>query len=154
MTRPGLTLIEAVAAVAILAIAVPPSVAMLADASRSRAAGAGAERAMWVAAAALETVAADVASPSPELGFDALADSAAYLDHPTAGLHARLADLHAFAQGVGVSFEVTIGPLVGPAGVATGSATTDVFRAVTVEAAWPGARGAQSLAVSRLVVKR
>ncbi|MFG0274034.1 MAG: hypothetical protein ACF8QF_03145 [Phycisphaerales bacterium] len=152
MTRRALTLIEAAAAVAILAIAVPPSVAMLADAARHRAGSAGAERAMWVAGAVLETIAADVASADPDLGFDALADSAAYIDGAVDGLRARLTDLETFADAAGIEFDITIGPLVGHEGTVTGS--DDRFRIVSVDASWPGARGAQSLTLSRMVRAR
>jgi len=155
MTQPnrhrGLTLIEAVAAVAILAIAVPPSVAMLADAAQVRAASASAERAMWLAGAVLETVAADNASAHDDFGFDAFDDAAAYLNDPTTGLHARLDEIASWAADAGMSYTVTIGPLVGPSGVPTGDAAADVFRPVTVEATWTGARGVRTLALSRLV---
>ena len=147
----GLTLIEAVAAVAILAIAVPPSVAMLADAAQVRAASAGAERAMWLAGAGLAPVAADAASGHEDLGFAALDDPSAYLDDPTTGLHARLGEIASWASNAAMQYEVTIGPLVGPAGVATGDASENVFRAVTVEVVWPGARGARTLTLSRMV---
>lgn len=152
MTRRALTLIEAAAAVAILAIAVPPSVTMLADAARRRAGSAGAERAMWIAAALLDSVAADVASADPDRGFDALADAATYLDSAGDGLYDRLADLESFATGAGIDFTITIGPLVGHEGVATGP--DDRFRIISVDASWPGALGAQSLTLSRMVRER
>lgn len=147
----GLTLIEAVAAVALLAIAVPPSVAMLADAARVRAAGANAERAMWFAGAVLETVAADAASAHEDLGFDAFANTSTYLNHASTGLHARLAATTAWAASAGMSHTVTVGSLVGPSGVATGDANADVFRIVTVEVTWTGARGVRTLTLSRMV---
>lgn len=130
--RRGVTLLEAVLVVLVLAIAVPAAMSMIAEANEARRQGADAARAVTLAQGVLEHIIADVNSAEPGLGFGALADPAAYLSAPTTGLYDRLDALAAPYAAAGMTYDVTIGALANAAGTVTGDAGQDVFRAVTV----------------------
>lgn len=148
----GFTLLETVAAVIVLAVAVPATMGALTDAADARRDGATALRAATLARAALEHVLADVHSGAPGLGFDALSDSAAYVDAPVTGLMARLAPTLEAYEAFAMGCEVRVSGLVDYSGAATGSPASDVCRDVTVVVTFPALRnGAKELRVSARV---
>lgn len=136
--RRAFTLIEAIAVIVVLGVAAPGLAFTLLDAARARASAEQAERAVWLATAALETVIADARSDAPGLGFGALADGEAYVGGE-GGLLERMA--WAGAAAPGATLEVEVSGLVGPEGVATGDGGQDVFRYVRSRVAWTSAAG-------------
>lgn len=149
--RPGFTLFETIAAIVVLAIALPPVLLLMKDGAAARQTSVQSERATWLANAVMEHIAADVTSNAAGLGFDALADSATYLNDPSTGLQARLQSIDTFYQSVGVSYTVSIGPLVDSTGTTTGDPNLDVFRIITVTSSWSGPGGSASFPISRYV---
>jgi type II secretory pathway pseudopilin PulG len=150
--RRGFTLIEAVIVVLALGISLPTTLIWLEEANQRRAEGVNQTRASALASLVMEHVLADVASREPGLGFDALADSATYLNHPTSGLTARLAPMTSTYSSMGMIYAVGIGGLVSKSGVATGDATQDLFRVVTVTGSFTGADGTPRTAVMQSMV--
>lgn len=149
MKRRGFSLLETLAVMVVLAIAVPPASMMLADAGRARRDAVMMARATWLATGVLEHVLADVNSPAAGLGFDALDDSATYLDDATTGLYARLDSMMSFYDALGLSATVTIGPLADASGAVTGDADQDLFRTITVNVSWTDSKGeARTLALA------
>lgn len=137
--RRGSTLIEAVAVVVVLALAVPPVLGWMDRASRDQADVVSAMRATHLAQSVLEQVLADCAA-SGSIGFDSLAEPD-YLSRAVTGLRPRLEPVaQAFAP-AGVEYDVTIGPLVSGTGLSTGQPTLDRFRRVVVTATAPSATG-------------
>ncbi len=150
----GFTLLETVAAVIVLAVAIPATMGSLSDAANARRDGATALRAATLARAAMEHVLADVHSGAPGLGFDALSDSAAYVEAPVTGLMARLAPTLEAYEAFAMGCEVRVSGLVDYSGVSTGSAEADVCRDVTVVVTFPALRnGAKEMRVSARVTE-
>ena len=145
--RPGVTLIEAVIAVVVLAIAVPPTLSMLMDASAVRADAVAATRATSYAQAVMEQVLADACSSDASLGFDAFADGGAY----AAGLTSRLAAVMAAYTPFGMTHEVVMSPLTAASGVSTGDPTLDVYRVVTVNVHFTDATGSSTLTIQHFL---
>lgn len=145
MSRPtrrhAFTLIEAVAAVVVLALLIPPTITMLSEAANARGDAIGLARGTALADAVLEHVIADVSSTDPALGFDALADADTYLDDPSDGLSARIAPLTQPYTAAGLSYSVTIGELVDQTGIASGDTAADIYRFVTVRVKIPSTTG-------------
>lgn len=139
--RRGFTLIEVVIAVLVLAIAVPPTLGLLDSASASRADTVNSTRATILASSVLESVLADIASTDDSLGFNALADSAAYLGTPTTGLYDRLEDSLSTYAKYGFSYSVEIGELVSVDGTVSAIAGENIFRVVTVRVVYPSGIG-------------
>lgn len=140
-TRRGFTLIEAIAAVVILAALVPTTALVMLDATRARHDALAVNRASWLAQAVMENVIADINSPSPDLGMDALGDPAAYVGAPGTGLAERLGVISSFYASRGVTWSLSIGPPVNAVGAATGDDTQDVYRLVTVNVQWTNSKG-------------
>jgi len=138
--RRGFTLMEAIAALVVLGILIPPTVAMMRDAARSRVDAVSLTRATWLAAAVMEQVIADV--NSEQFGLGVLADQAAYLTSPGTGLEARIADVTSLYASAGLGWSLSIGELVSASGAATGDADRDVYRMVQVRVEWD-ARGGE-----------
>jgi len=150
--RRGFTLIEAVVVVVLLGIAIPPTLMLMEDAAADRADEVNIARATTFATGVLEQVIADAYSRDALLGFAALSDPGTYLSAPGSGLNDRIADIRDGYEPLGFSYAVSIGGLVGPEGVATGDAESDVFRLVTVTVTAPSAReGSVDLSVSTMV---
>lgn len=124
-----------------LGIAVPVSVSWMQVSAADRADATNSLRATAMATAIAEHVIADSVSTATGLGMDAFSDPAAYMDTPATGLRARLAGHLDVYAGAGFSYDITIGGLVGPKGVATGDTSLDVCRRVSLTVNFPGARG-------------
>ena len=139
--RRAFTLVESLAVVVVLSIAIPPAVSMMADAARAQADSVSTTRATWFATALLEQVIADVNSDDAGLGFAALADSNVYLTTPKVGFNDRNGPLIAHYSGLGLTHSVLIGDLADAGGVVTGDADEDVFRTITVGVAWTTLKG-------------
>lgn len=128
----GVTLVEAVIVVLVLAIAVPASMSMISEGNESRRQSADVARAITLASGVLEQIMADSISADASLGFDALSDSAAYLSTTTTGLYDRLDPLTSVYTDAGMAYAVTIGALSDSSGTATGDSNQDLFREITV----------------------
>lgn len=146
----GFTLLEAVAAIVVLGVLVPPSVSMLRTAAVTRAGSIDTMRATWLAQAVMEQVIADVSSPATGMGMSALTSSSTYVDTATTGLRARLVGVTA-GYPSGFTWTLTIGGLVGPAGTATGSSTTDIYRYVRVNVTWATPHGSKTFTTGALL---
>lgn len=148
--RAGFTLMEAIVAIVVLGVVVPPSVSMLHTAASARAGSIDTIRGTWIASAVMEQVIADVSSGHAGLGMGTLADATAYVETPGTGLRARLEPVME-GYPAGFSWTLSIGSLVGPAGTVTGDAARDVYRLVQVNVSWTGARGAETYTAGALV---
>lgn len=143
--RRGSTLIEAVAVVVVLALAVPPVLGWMDRASREQADAIAAARGTLLAQSVLEQVLADCAATG-EISFDSLGEPD-YLTRAVGGLRPRLDPIAQTFASAGVEYDVVIGPLVAASGATTGQPERDIFRRVTVTATAPSATG-PSLAIS------
>lgn len=141
MRRRGISLIEAVVCVLLLAVAVPPAVEALQSAGDHRVDSVSATRAVLLATMVLETVIADNASAEPGLGFAAFEDPQVYLNDPVTGLYARLADHAEPHARSGLGFSVEIGPLVSTSGAPSPEAHENIFRTITVRVRLPSGGG-------------
>lgn len=139
--RRAFTLVESLAVVVVLSVAIPPAVSMMVDSARAQADSVKQTRATWYATAVLEHVIADVNSDDAGLGFDALADSNAYLTTPKTGLDDRILGISAYYNGLGLTHTVQIGALSDANGVVTGDAGQDIFRTITVGITWTTLKG-------------
>lgn len=150
--RRATILLETMIAIVMLAFVVPATVAWMQDAAADRADAVNSLRASAYATAIAEHIIADAVSTAPALGMDAFTDPTAYLDTPDTGLRARMIATGAAYQMLNFNFDVAIGSLVGPEGVATGDPQLDVIRPITVTVRFAGARGRTlSLAINLLV---
>jgi hypothetical protein len=147
--RRGTTLIEAVAAVLVLAIAVPPTMMLLADASGSRAEGVSVTRALFYGQAVLEQVIADNASGEAMLTVAAMEDVVDYSER----LSERLVAVLGVYQDAGLSHSLAVGPLMNFDGVSSGDSATDVYRVVRVEVEYPAANGLGTLVLEHYVTQ-
>jgi type II secretory pathway pseudopilin PulG len=139
--RRGFTLLEAIAVVLVLALAVPTGMRALGDAIAVRRQAAVTARAVSLAGSVLEQVIADVHSGAAGRGFAGFADAAVYLSDPATGLYARLDWVSQPYEDAGLSYTVSIGALGDSAGTATGNAAQDVYRRITVTVVVPDVRG-------------
>lgn len=141
MRRRGITLIEAVVCVLLLAVAVPPAVEAFRSAGDHRHDSVSTTRAVMLATTVLETVIADNASTHEELGFAAFEDPESYLNDPVTGLYARLVGHTEPHTRAGLSYTVEIGPPVSSDAQPSEDAHENVLRTVTVRVALPTAAG-------------
>lgn len=141
---------EAIAAIVVLGILVPPSVSMLRTAAVARTGNIDVIRASWLANAVTEQVIADVSSSSAGLGMAGLADANAYVETATTGLRDRLEDVTAGYPDT-FSWDLSIGELVSADTTATGNADLDIYRYVQVEVTWTTPRGNKTLSAGVLV---
>lgn len=144
-----MTLLEAVAAVLVLSISVPPTLALLTDAASTRADSIATTRATLYAQAVMEQVIADVCSPDEALGFEALAEDTVY----NAGLDARLADIAAGYAPFRLTHAVVIGELADETGTPSGDAIADVYRRIRVEITFLTSGGSQTLVIEHLLTE-
>ena len=140
--RRAFTLIEAVIVVLALGISIPTTLVWLSDANDRRADSVTQTRATALATLVMEHVLADVSSKVSGLGFTALDNAAVYVDDPSEGLRVRLSPMTSLYTGMGISYSVDIGGLVDKAGAASGDATQDLFRLVTVTVSFTDSEGA------------
>lgn len=151
-SRRGVSLLEAVAVVVILAVAVPPTIMWLDESTSHRADAMNTTRAGMFATIVMENILADSASTASDLGFAAFANSNQYLNTATTGLRDRISPSTSFYEAMGMTYAVTIGVLVGPNGTTTGSTSTDIFRIITVSVTFNSAvSGTQTLSISSFV---
>lgn len=151
----GFTLIEAVVAMVVLALAVPVGLSMMRDAAVARMSNARTSQAFWLASAVTEQVMADLDSSDAGLGFDALADASGYVNDAPDALRTRLSSVVADAEALGFSWDVTAGALVDATGATSGNADEDIYRVVTITVTWTNAMGqAQSLPLSVMTANR
>lgn len=155
MSRRAVTLIEAMIVVVVLALAVPPMLIVTADAVDARVESVRIAEATLLAQGVAEHVLADVhatsdASGEP-VGFGSMADAAAYMDHPTAGLRARLAWMSEPYESRGISWDVEIGELVNAEGVESGDAGENLYRRVRVFVGFSGSRGRMHVPLTLVV---
>lgn len=124
--RRAFTLTEAIVIVVVLAIAVPPTITTLRDASLAGVNHRRTVEAETYARAILETILADVYADTSSINFDGIA-SATY----ESDLSARLDGLEQFYAFLGFTFDLTVSARVGHDGqpAAPGS---DLYRYVTV----------------------
>ncbi|MCB9847839.1 MAG: type II secretion system protein [Phycisphaeraceae bacterium] len=139
--RRAFSLVESLAVIVVLAIAIPPAVSMMVDGARTQADSVALTRATWYATSLLECVMADVNSDAPGLGFDALADADAYQTTPTTGFDDRNGVVIGHYAKYGLSHDLVIGELSNAAGVVTGDSDQDVFRTVTAQVTWTNRLG-------------
>ncbi len=147
--RRGVTLLEAVAAVLVLSISVPPTLALLTDAASTRADSIATTRATLYAQAVMEQVIADVCSPDETLGFEALADDDAYL----AGLENRLVEVTEGYTPFRLAHAVVIGELADESGTPSGDAAADAYRRIRVEITFLTSGGMQTLVIEHLLTE-
>jgi hypothetical protein len=148
----GFSLIESVVIIIVLAMAVPPSLQLLDSAAASRADSINTTRATLLGMSVMEHILADVYSSDPALGFDALADSEAYLNTAGTGLVDRLASVADVYAALGISFSVEIGPLAQADGTTSGDPDLDVYREITVVISYPSAtEGVLDMPISAIV---
>lgn len=149
-SRRGFTLPEAIVAVIVVSLLVPPAVSMLRDASTARAESLNIVRAALLAQGVLEQVEADASSSS--LGMTAFGDANAYLNTASTGLVARMDAVSSFYTAMGMTWSLNIGGLVSQNGSATGIAAQDIYRYVQVTVSWSSDRsGTKSYTVGALV---
>jgi hypothetical protein len=147
--RRGTTLLEAVIAVVVMAIAVPPTMMLLSDASGSRVEGVSVTRAVFYAQAILEQVIADSASADGAVGLAAMENAADY----SAALSERLVHVIGVYQSAGLRHTLTIGPMVNLDGIATGNVTEDVYRSVQIQVIYPAAQAEGTLALQHYITE-
>lgn len=146
------TLIEVVIAIVVLALAVPPTLTMLDSASIGRVDSVNTTRATYLSTIVLESVLADMTSPEPSLGFDALGDENIYLNTPSSGLYDRLSKIVEPYTQAGFTYSLAVGGLVASDGLVSGTAGENVFRVVTVVVVFRSAGGSQfSMPISMMV---
>ncbi len=151
----AVTLIEAMIVVVVLALAIPPILAMTTDVVDARVESVRISEATALAQGIAEHVLADAhatgdATGEP-VGMGAMADAAAYMEHPTTGLRARLAWMAEPYETRGITWSVEIGELCNSDGEATGSSDADLYRRVRVLVSFVGSRGRMEVAVTLLV---
>lgn len=148
------SLVEALAVVIMVAVAVPPmaSVAW----SHARASGDAARRhaAVHLAVGVLETIIADGESAAPDLGFSGFA-RIDYLDAPINGLRTRLDDMTEPATSKGITYEIEISEPFDSAGDPALPTEALAMRLITVTASWRNTDGrASTFQLQTAVVNR
>jgi prepilin-type N-terminal cleavage/methylation domain-containing protein len=138
--RRAFTLLECVAVITVLAIAIPCTLSWVDESASNRADAINATRATMLGSAVMEHVLADVASTTAGQGATGLNSSSTYLDTAVTGLVALMSSTSSFYATIGMTYTVTIGGLTDFDGVSRGVAV-DVFRLVTVTVSYPSARG-------------
>jgi len=128
VSRQGFSLIEAVLIVLMISIAVPPSIAMMTEASRNQADRVLLAIAMSYAQALADQVSADVSVN----GLDILADENLYLNAGGTGLWARVSWVSAPYVSRNLTASIEISELIDYQGVVSADPASNLFRMVTV----------------------
>jgi len=148
------SLIEALAVILVVSIAVPPMAAIARTRALAVSDGARRHAAMILAAGVIESIIADSESTNAQLGFEGFARGD-YLSAPVIGLRTRLTSMAAPATALGITYDVTIGSPVDSSGNTALYNTTGALRLVTVTPTWVNAAGqSASLPITTLVVNR
>ena len=155
--RHGFTLVEAVAAIVVLSIALPTTMIYLNDSAHTRADSVTTARVGWLTQAILQTCQADAASAAPALGFDNMNRGAGYQQSLANRIRPAFAD---FYKAFGLSWRVKIDPVVVnrvgadvDATLAPGKLNPDYLQvAATVD--WTNAQGQSKSLTTRTVVAR
>lgn len=152
--RRAFSLLEAMAIVVMVAVAVPP-MASIAQSNAVRAGDATRRHAaMHLAVGVTEAVLADSESTHPLLGFEGFA-RADYLTAQGIGLRSRLARLEEPAAAFGVTYEVSFSDPFTAAGDPASADADLALRIVTVRAAWTTVMGRDgSIELKTAVVNR
>lgn len=135
-SRRGATLIEAVAVVLVLAIAVPPTVTGMVQAVNRREDAIQLIRATTLASAVLNQIQSD--SVTADIGSDV----PAYLDTPATGLRDRLDPVTSVLLIGGMTYDVDMSAKLNASLNTSGDPSFDVFRTVTVTIDYVDAWGA------------
>lgn len=138
--RRAFSLMEAMAVVVLVAIAVPPMAAIAQ--SHAHAAGDAARRhtAVHLAAGVVEAILADVESTDPRLGFAGLARPD-YLESPVDGLRLRLGSMLDPAREMSIDFDVVFSDPFTNTGDPAGATEPLAMRVVTVTSTWQAMSG-------------
>lgn len=134
--RRGASLIEAVAVVLVLAIAVPPTISMTLESANRRADAIAITRATTLASAVMDQILCDAVTD--DLG----ANVPAYLETPSTGLRARLAPVASIYTDQGFTFEVSMSGLMDRSLTASGDPARDLYRTVDVTVRYVDSTGA------------
>ncbi|RMH28536.1 MAG: hypothetical protein D6692_05090 [Planctomycetota bacterium] len=137
MISRAFTLIEAIICVTVLAIAVPPALETLDSVASDRADAVNTIRAAMFVELILESCLADCSSRDATLGFEALADEAAYI----AVLRSRIDSIAAPYLQVGMDYRVTVGERVDRTGIVNPDASKNIYRVLTVTVTYPSSSG-------------
>jgi len=130
--RRGVTLVEIMALLIVVAVAVPPIAALSASSSRALVEERRSFHTAWLATAVLEQIIADASSGEEPMSLDAMGDQA-YLDDGATGLRARLASITDSYENDGMTYEVTFGLVRDAEGNAIDADDRAATRVVTVE---------------------
>ncbi len=106
--RRGVTLVEVMALVIVVAIAVPPIAAISVSSSRALVEERRTFHTAWLASAVLEQIVADAGTGDEGLDLEAMGD-AAYLDNGTSGLRVRMDSVATDLLAGGLAYEVVFG---------------------------------------------
>ncbi|MEM1331462.1 MAG: prepilin-type N-terminal cleavage/methylation domain-containing protein [Planctomycetota bacterium] len=152
--RRGFSLIEAVAVVVVVAIAVPPALHALGGTTDARINALTTDRASCLAVAVLERITADIyAGEDAGLGYAALADAESYLNDEIDGLFARMGWLMEPYHDAGLTVSVDIGEAQSEDGTVSGDPAQDVFRTLTVRVGFEAANGSREIGIATRVVE-
>jgi type II secretory pathway pseudopilin PulG len=135
--RRGFSLIEAVLIVLMISIALPPSIAMMTEASASQADRVLLATAMSYAQGLTDQITADVSVN----GLDILTDENLYLDAPGTGFWARVSWVSSPYESRNLAASIAISELVDYQGVVSAIPGENLFRIVTVTIDVPTADG-------------
>lgn len=143
--RSGFTLVEAVAAMVVLSIAVPAGLVALSDTSRSRFDDVQRLRAAWLAESIIETCAADAMGDGLRSNFNAMSNTGVY----NADLARRIGPLFTdHYEDSGLSWSVTSVPVVVERvnentlrALASPGLSDPDYRLFTIVVQWASARG-------------
>lgn len=133
--RRGATLIEAVAVVLVLAIAVPPTIAWMMSADARRTDAIRITQATTLAASVLDQVLSD--SVTADIG----ASVSTYLNTQTTGLRARLAPVTDLYTTAGLTYSVDFSPAVDSTLNTSATSALNIYRRVTVTAMFVDSAG-------------
>lgn len=147
----GVTLVEVMALLIVVAIAVPPLAALSAQSSRALAEERRYFHSAWLATAVLEQIRADALSEDAAMSLEAMSD-AAYLSAPATGLRDRLSETVSAYEDEGLSYEVTFDDVRDATGAAIGAGERSATRLVTVEVLYASQDGREIRAPFSTVV--
>ncbi len=140
LARRGVTLVEIMALVIVVAVAVPPIAALSSSSSRALVEERRSFHTAWLATAVLEQIIADASSGDESMSLEAMGDPA-YLDAGDGGLRARLATVTDAYEDQGMTYEVSFGLVRDAEGNAIDADDRAATRLVTVEVLYTNGLG-------------